>query len=137
MPGTCLTVWSGMKFAALPFLGERVMQPGFELGPVLLGVLCHFAVSVGWGILFGLIFYGVAKGATVAWGALWGVVVWLGMFYVVLPIVGAGQVAKMMPVPLALFEHVLFGLAVGLGFLPYQVPRGIPLEVRRPAPASR
>lgn len=113
-------IWIGMKIAGMPFLGERAMQPGFDLGPVLIGVLSHFAVSIGWGVLFGLLFYGASRGATLVGGALWGIVVWLGMYYVVLPIVGLAELARMAPVGMAVFEHVLFGLAVGLGFLPFQ-----------------
>ena len=124
-------VWAGMKFPALPFLHDRVMQPGFAFGPVLLGMMSHFAVSSCWGIPFGVLFFGATKPATVAWGGLWGIVVWLGMFYVILPIVGAGQTARMMPAGMALFEHLLFGIVVGLGFLPYQRPRRAGAEAPR------
>jgi hypothetical protein len=113
-------VWVGMKGAALPFLGERAHAPGFDAGAVVLGVLCHFAVSIGWGGLFGVIAYGLSKGMTVLAGALWGIVVWLGMYYAVLPLVGAGEVTRSTPVVQAITTHVLFGLVVGLGFLPYQ-----------------
>jgi len=34
-------------------------------------------------------------------GALWGIVVWLGMYYVVLPLVGMGQVARSVPLAMA------------------------------------
>lgn len=119
-------IWMGAKMPALPLLGERAMEPGFDAWPVLLGMMSHFGVSIGWGVLFALLVFGLARGATVAAGALWGVVVWLGMFYVVLPIVGAGAVVKMMPVGIAIFEHVLFGLAVGIGFLRFQRARQPP-----------
>lgn len=111
------------KMPAFPFLGDAAMQPGFEAGAVLLGLLCHFAVSVVWGALFGYLAYGLSKGWTVVAGALWGIAVWLGMFYIVLPIVGAASIAEMMPVGTAVFEHVLFGTGVGLGFLAFQRER--------------
>lgn len=113
-------IWVGMKGAALPFLGARVHEPGFDSVAVPLGILCHFAVSVGWGALFGVITYGLTKGMTVLAGALWGIVVWLGMYYAVLPLVGAGEVTRTVPVVHAITTHVLFGLVVGLGFLPHQ-----------------
>lgn len=47
-------------------------------------------------------------------------------FSVALPVVGAGAVVKMMPVGIAIFEHVLFGLAVGIGFLRFQRARQLP-----------
>jgi hypothetical protein len=129
-------VWVGAKFAALPFLGlERVMQSGFEAGPVLLGTISHFAVSAAWGVPFGLLFYDFSKSATVVAGAFWGIVVWLGMYYLVLPIIGAGHVLRMTPAPMAIMEHVLFGISVALGFLPFQRVRGH-APVRRPTPVS-
>jgi hypothetical protein len=113
-------VWVGTKVAAYPFLRDRVMAPGFDFGPVLLGLISHFVVSAAWGLLFALVAYGMSRRGTVAFGALWGLVVWIGMFYVVLPLVGAGALVRGAPVGLAIVEHVIFGLAVGIGFLPYQ-----------------
>lgn len=116
-----LDVWSSVfKGASAPFFGEAATQPGFDLWPVVVGAICHFAVSIGWGLLFGLLFYGVSKPATVLAGALWGIVVWLGMFYVVLPVVGLGEMARQAPVLSGIIYHVVFGLAVGVGFLPFQ-----------------
>ena len=111
---------TALKGAAAPLLGDAAMRPGFELGPVLLGLVCHFAVSIGWGLLFGLIAYGLSKPMTMLAGALWGVVVWLGMFYVVLPLVGLADMARESPVSTAVIYHVFFGIALGAGFLPFQ-----------------
>jgi hypothetical protein len=116
-------LWPSLKGAAAPFLHERAMQPGFDGPAVVLGVLCHFAVSIGWGVLFAALFYGLSRGATVAAGALWGFVVWLGMFYIVLPLAGLSQMASSEPIAMAIVSHVIFGLAVAVGFLPYQQPR--------------
>jgi hypothetical protein len=116
-------IWVGMKVAGAPFLGDRAFEPGFAAGPVMVGVLSHFAVSVAWGVLFALLFYGITKGLTVLAGAFWGILVWLGMFHVVLPLLGLGGMVANAPVLIAIVEHVLFGLGVGVGFLPYQRPR--------------
>lgn len=114
-------VWVGAKLAALPFLGiERVMQPGFEAGPVFLGTISHFAVSAAWGVPFGLLFYDFGKSATVVAGAVWGFVVWLGMYHLVLPLIGGGQVVVMTSASTAILQHVLFGSSLALGFLPFQ-----------------
>lgn len=125
-------IWAGMKIAGMPFLGERALQPGFEPGPVMIGVLSHVAVSIGWGLLFGLLFHGASRGATIAGGALWGVLVWLSMYYVALPLVGLRELVRAAPIGMAVLEHVLFGLAVGLGFLPFQRHR--PRRTLREAP---
>jgi hypothetical protein len=112
--------WMSMKGAGAPFMGERAMQPGFDASAVIVGVLSHFAVSIGWGILFGLLFFGLSKALTLAAGVFWGFVVWLVMFYVVLPILGLGEMARSAPVAGAIVEHVLFGIATAAAFLPYQ-----------------
>src|SRR5438046_3207279 len=57
--------WAGMKSAAFPFLHERALVPGFDGAAVALGLLCHFAVSAIWGLLFGLIAQGFSRPATV------------------------------------------------------------------------
>jgi len=129
-------VWSGLKGAGMPFLGERAAQPGFDAGAVLVGFLSHLAVSATWGLLFGVLFYGFSKGLTVVLGALWGIVVWLAMYYVVLPLVGLSAIARSVPVGSAIFFHVLFGLVVGIAFLPFQHerhPRRPPFERDVPA----
>ena len=113
------SIWGGLKFAGVPFLGERAFEPGFDALAVLVGIICHFGVSAAWGVLFGLLFYGLSRNATLVAGAVWGVVVWIAMLYVVLPILGL-PAGGTMPVLLAGFEHLLFGVIVGAGFLPYQ-----------------
>jgi hypothetical protein len=118
-----------MKTAAYPLLGEIVSNTGPAVGPILLGLAMHMIVSIGWGILFGVLFYGLSKVATLGVSLLWGVVVWLGMFYVVLPLAGAGALVRGAPQALAVLEHMLFGLAVGVGFLPFQRTR--PRHVER------
>ena len=113
-------LWVGAKTAAAPFLGERALQPGFDGPAVLIGTLTHFAVSIGWGAVFGALAYGLSGGVTVAAGVFWGFVVWVTMYYVVLPLAGLPQIAASMPVGNAIFEHVLFGVSVGIAFLPFQ-----------------
>jgi hypothetical protein len=127
--------WMALKGAGAPFLGERAMQPGFDGLAVALGVICHMAVSAVWGVGFGVLFYGLSRPATVGAGALWGLVSWLVMFYVVLPLVGLGDMAASAPLAPVIVEHIAFGLAVAVGFLPYQ--RRIPHEIARPRSYGR
>ena len=115
-------VWVGAKAAAYPVMGERALAPGFDLVPVLLGVAIHFAVSVGWGLLFALLAYGLPRGATLAAGIGFGIVVWIAMYYMVLPLIGAGKLAGATPVPMAVLQHIVFGAAVATAFLPFQRP---------------
>jgi len=110
-------LWAGAKLAGLPFLGERALEPGFAFGPILVGVLSHLAVSIGWGILFAILLYGFGSAITVASSVVWGICVWLGMHYVVLPLAGAEQVTAMVTPAMAIFEHVAFGVALGLSLI--------------------
>jgi len=123
--------WGHLKFAAYPFIGERATHPGLDGPAVVAGLLSGLLVSVTWAVLFAFLVFGLARGATVVAGLLWGLVVWIGMFYVVLPIVGLGDVARSMPVGEAIFTHILFGLIVALAFLPFQV-RHTRADVSRP-----
>lgn len=126
-------VWQVVKAAGTPLLGESARDPGFDLVPVLVGVGVHFGVSILWGLLFATLFFGASKLGTVALGAAWGFVVWLVMYYVALPLAGMGNVPKSVPLGQAVLEHVIFGLALGLAFLPYQRPR----RQREPSLADR
>jgi hypothetical protein len=113
--------WAALKIPAYPFLGERAARSGPDAAAVGLGVVCHLAVSSTWGILFGLLVSGLSRGATVALGLLWGLVVWVVMFWLVLPVVaaplaeGGGSIGTVI-------IHLLFGLGVGGGLLPFQPP---------------
>jgi hypothetical protein len=103
-------IWYGMKGAAAPFLGERAMQPGFDLPAVWMGLVSHLTVSVIWGVLFAFLFYGLSKAATMLAGVGWGIVVWIGMFYVVLPVAGLSAMAQEAPLVKNIVYHEIFSL---------------------------
>src|SRR5205814_10437997 len=103
-------LWPAFKGASAPFFHQRAMQPGVDAGPVLVGAFFHFLISAGWGWLFAVVCYGLSRPMTMLAGALWGLVVWLGMYYVVLPLVRLGSMARSVPVGMAIMEHVIFGL---------------------------
>ena len=113
-------VWFGMKGAAAPFLGERAMTPGFDPIAVPMGLALHLFISIGWALGFASLFYGLSTKATVLAGAFWGADVWLGMYYVVLPLVGLASMRADAPMSRAVLYHVFFGLILALAFLPFQ-----------------
>ncbi|HET6583299.1 MAG TPA: hypothetical protein VFG69_07625 [Nannocystaceae bacterium] len=115
--------WVPLKTAAYPLLGELAIETGFAVIQVVLGILTHFAISIGWGILFALLFYGLSRAATLGVSLVWGAVVWLTMFYVVLPVAGAAPLVRGAPKGFAVLENLAFGVALGLAFLPFQRPR--------------
>ncbi|HVH40876.1 MAG TPA: hypothetical protein VM925_00990 [Labilithrix sp.] len=112
--------WYGVKGAAAPIFGQRAMEAGYDLLPVVLGFAIHLAISVAWAVPFALLVFGLGRALTVVAGAAWGIVVWLGMYYVVLPLVGLGAMVHDAPVSRAVGYHVFFGLAVGIAFLRWQ-----------------
>jgi len=76
-----------------------------------------------WGMLFAWLAAGLSRALTLGLGLLWGLIVWGAMFSLVLPLVGAERIRQMVPVGVAGSAHLLFGLAMAVGFLPFQ-PRG-------------
>ena len=113
-------MWQPLKGAGFPFLGERAFQPGFDLTAVMVGVGAHLGISMIWGLVFGVLFFGASKFGTLILGALWGVVVWLVMFYLVLPIAGIADMPEQVPLKEAVLSHVIFGVALAVAFMPYQ-----------------
>jgi hypothetical protein len=109
--------WIGAKMAGAPFLAERALRSGFDALAVIVGIVSHFIVSVVWGALFGVLVAGLAEGLVVVAGIAWGIVVWLGMYEVVLPSLGLDQLTAGEPVTTAVLDHVIFGVAVALGFI--------------------
>jgi uncharacterized membrane protein YagU involved in acid resistance len=117
-------VWYGIKGAAAPFLRERAMDPGFDLGAVVLGLICHLAVSAVWGILFAILFYGFDRITKIVGGVLWGFAVWIGMYYLVLPAVGLASMQNDAPVMRAIMFHLFFSVAMTAAYMVY--PRLFP-----------
>ena len=115
-------LWAGVKVAAYPFVGETALAPGYDAGPVLQGLTTHLGISVIWGVLFALTAFGMSRAATVSFGIIWGVLVWIGMCYFVLPLTSSSVLTRGTPTLLAVGQHLVFGLGLGLGFLPYQRP---------------
>jgi len=114
-------VWYGIKGAAAPFFGDRAMQPGFDLMPTLVGFVCHLVISAGWGALFAVVIEGANRTVTSIVGVLCGFVVWIGMYYIVLPIVGLSSMQNDAPVGRAIAFHLIFSVALTAAYLLYPV----------------
>jgi uncharacterized membrane protein YagU involved in acid resistance len=117
-------IWLPIKGAGLPLLGERAAQPGFDLTAVAVGAGVHTGISIVWGLLFAMLFSGASRLGTVALGVVWGVVVWLVMHYLVLPMAGLTEMARSVPMREAVTSHIGFGVVLALAYLPFQRPRG-------------
>src|SRR5439155_23032429 len=49
--------WVPLKMPSSTFYLQRALEPGFDLGPLLLGLVIHLAVSVVWAAIFGYLVY--------------------------------------------------------------------------------
>lgn len=106
--------WMPMKGIAATFLGEAAMQPGFALGPVLIGMMFHLFNGAWLGALFGLITPNLAVAWTIVAGLVFGVVEALGALWVVLPVVDP-VMAQMLSLDANwIIEHLIFGFMLGL-----------------------
>ncbi len=127
-------VWLAFKGPASALLGRRASDPGFEPVAIALGLSSRFALAVAWGVLFAFVVHGWSRWATLAFGVLYGVLVWLGMAYALLPLFGHEELARAVPFARAVAEHVLYGVVVAASYLPVQPS---PRERRRAAARAR
>ncbi len=114
--------WLAVKLPSLPLLEFRAMQLGFDGLAVIVGVVIHLAVAVTWAVGFGLLFYGLSTSLTLATGLLWGLLVWVTMYDLVLPSIGASVIARMTSLRVSVVTHLVYGLTIAVAFLPFQTP---------------
>jgi hypothetical protein len=113
-------VWYGIKGAAAPFFGARAMHAGFDFAPVVVGLIAHLAISAIWGALFGPLVYGWSNLATLGAGVAYAFVVWFGMYYVLLPMVGLARMRADAPVGRAILFHLFFSVPLALAVIAYR-----------------
>ena len=88
----------------------------------LLGWMAHFMIgALGYGLGFALIFSQLKIGNMVVRGILLGIVGWVIMMMMVMPMMGAGFFGLQMPsgimVPImTLMLHIIFGAVLGLSY---------------------
>lgn len=112
-------IWDPPKMIAVTILDRSWLnQPGFQMMPVMVGMMVHFATAIGFGILFALIGGRLGYGPAVGWGIIYGLAIWLFMQYFWLRIINP-VMAQMPALPFA-FEHAVFGGSLGIyaAFLP-------------------
>jgi len=108
--------WLILKLPAAPLLGIVALSVDSSAQTLLVGASVHVIVSLFWGALFGFTFYGLKKGVTVIAGLLFGLAVWIPMYYAVLPIVGHQTITSLSPPMWVMVEHLVFGGVTGLVF---------------------
>jgi hypothetical protein len=111
--------WPAAKMAWSLVAGKEVIRPGFEMGPVMGGMMVHLMLSAAFGLVFAWLASVVHVGL-VGLGALYGFGLYVTNILIV-PKVFPGWAGHtfpmngMMHLGMAL-EHVFFGLVLGLAY---------------------
>jgi len=114
-----LMVVKGMM-GVMPELNVIAMLAGQMGGSTMMGWVAHFMIGA---IVYGLVFANfngaLPGGSNLVKGIALGVVGWLVMMVVLMPMMGAGLFAMnmgMMAAVATLMLHVIFGLVLGLSY---------------------
>jgi len=111
-----------MRFVAPMMTGQKMDVPGklgemTGLGPIV-GMIMHFLVgSVVFGLIYAFVLFRFLPGAPWLKGVLSGLIFWLGLEVVMMPMIGGGffssQMGGMKIVVAALIAHLVYGAALG------------------------
>ncbi|WP_447979998.1 hypothetical protein [Candidatus Nitrospira bockiana] len=111
--------WMPVKKISVTLLGQSTVQdPGFQMMPVMVGMMIHFATAIMFGVIFALWGGRWSYGPAIGWGIAYGLAIWVVMQFAVLPIVN--PVMAEMPYLQFAMLHVIFGGTLGSypAFLP-------------------
>jgi hypothetical protein len=112
--------WLPLKMPSVAVYLQRALEPGFDIGPVLVGALAHLGVSVVWAIAFGYLAHELSAPVTMVVGPLWGLVAGASMIYGILPLLSLTRLRADLPLGPTVIEHLVFGTFVAL---PFALPR--------------
>ena len=111
-----------MRFVAPVMTGQRIDMPGklgemTGMGPIA-GMIMHLLIgSVIFGLVYAFVFFRFLPGAPWLKGVLSGVIFWLGLQIVMMPMIGGGffssQMGGVKIVVAALIAHLVYGAALG------------------------
>jgi hypothetical protein len=111
-------IWLESKqIAAVVYGASAIAQPGFVLGPVLVGTLIHLIMSAVLGAIFGIIIRRLLHltsdfGTPVLAGLIYGMFIWMLGFFVVLPILNPLLLQSYAPA--FIIQHMVYGLVTGM-----------------------
>lgn len=89
-------------------------------GPIALGWVMHFVIgTVAWGGGYALLYKYLPSNSPVIKGVVFGVLAWIAMMLVIMPIAGKGffgmEIGVMAPI-MTMMLHVIFGAVMGFMF---------------------
>ena len=111
---------------ATPLIGQQPLLTSIRDGifylafsPALLGLMIHLLWSALWGLIFGLLAHRLhlTGGGAIIGGLVYGVLVMLVMFFIVLPFVGASSLLRVLggwSFSLIIAHALFYGLPLGL-----------------------
>jgi hypothetical protein len=101
----------------MPQLDVIVMLSAMMGMPAIFGWLAHFMIgSIAWGGGFAVLYGAIPGGNAIVKGVVFGIVAWLGMMIVVMPMAGAGLFGMafgIMAPMMTLVLHIIFGAVLG------------------------
>jgi hypothetical protein len=112
-------IWIALKWPAYPFVGEPSLVVGFDASVVAIGVAAHFACTLTWGLLFGLVAIGRSPRVTVGLGLIWGVVAGLAEGLALSRFMGGGLVLN----PAIALVFLGYGYVLARSFLRFERKR--------------
>ncbi len=104
------------KMGVMPELNIISMLAGMMGASAIVGWLIHFMVGLGYGVAFSQI-NGLLPGSYVVKGIIIGILGWLVMMLMLMPMMGVGMFAMnmgMMAPVMTLVLHIIFGIVLGL-----------------------
>lgn len=111
-----LMVAKGMM-GIMPELDITAMIAMMMGAPLVIGWLVHFMIgTLAWGGGFALLYSSTPGGSSVVKGIVFGVVAWLAMMIMVMPMAGAGFFGMnfgIMAPMMTLILHIIFGATLG------------------------
>lgn len=110
--GNAHRIWPGTQFAAYPFIGNQVFEPGFQMGPLLIGTVVHFVISFGWALVFTFAVRTRTRAQTMWLSIPFGLLVWAVMHHVVLRVLDAQNVLAMIHPLLGIAQHLAFAVSI-------------------------
>ena len=114
-------IWHESKrIAAIVYGPAALAGSGFDPGPVLVGTLIHLVVSALLGAIFGIVTRRWLHltsdfGTPVLAGLIYGLLIWLVAYFVVLPLLNPALLEVYAPA--FIIQHVVYGVVMGLVYM--------------------
>ena len=114
-------IWHESKrIAAIVYGPAALAVSGFDPGPVLVGSLIHLLVSAVLGAIFGIVTRRLLHltsdfGTPVMAGLVYGLLIWMVAYFVVLPLLNPSLLEVYTPA--FIIQHVAFGVVLGLVYM--------------------